>query len=208
MARQFYGVRGPTAPLLFEMDLKSDMEHIHLSKETKLKRALTKRVVPSSLIPLATGTGMLVLGSHKTVGPHGDCSFGLPDYLVYAGATSTSLAIVGIAGKYILEWILADQYLTWGEKKILSLLEYLGLFLGVLQVAIIMIGAVVIYPQLPYWQHDYKNLPNYCDYAMVVFSTIFITCTLVIVVICAVFAAVITYCDHDRLEIDDVVTSV
>ncbi len=200
LSREHHGLTDGGIPLIFEVGKRPGMERVNPdeSKRSKIKRALIRRVTPTSLIPLATGTAMLVVGSHKTVGPFGDCSFILPNYLVYSGAVSTSLAIVGIVGRYILEWIIADNVVTRGEKNILLILEYVGQLLGITQIIIILVGAVIIFPNLPSWQHDYKNMPNYCDYAMVAFTTIFISCTIIILLVCLIFAFIITCCDKQR----------
>ncbi len=199
LSKEHHGLTKGGMPLLLEADRKRPgMELIRASRLPKVKRALVSRIVPTSLIPLATATGLLVLGSHKTTGPAGDCSFPLPTYLVWAGAISTSLAIIGIVGRYILEWIISDRVLTLGEKNILLVLEYVGLSLSVFQVVLIIVGAAIIFPELPHWQYRHRHLPNYCDYGMVVFSAVFFGLTLLIVTVTSVFGLIIVFCDTEK----------
>ncbi len=199
LSREHHGIKEGGMPLLLEVNKRRpSMEEIRTSRVPKVKRALISRIVPTSLIPLATATGMLVLGSHKSVGPNGDCYFNLPMYLVWAGAISTSLAIAGIVGRYVLEWIIADKVLTRGERNILLVLEYIGISLTLFQLIIIVAGALFIYPKIPTWQHEYKFLPNYCDYGMMIFSCVFFGFTLFIVALTTVFAIVIVFCDTEK----------
>lgn len=186
-------------PLLLETTKKRpEMEQIRTSRMPQVKRALLGKIVPTSLIPLSTANGMLVLGSHKTSGPYQDCSFLLPEYLIWAGTISTSLVVIGIAGRYILEWIIQDKVISKGEKNILLTLEYVGMALVMIEIAIIVSGALVIYPHLPKWQSHYKSLPNYCDYGMVVFSSVFIGLALFIILIALILAVVLVFCDKDE----------
>jgi len=73
-----------------------DKPSVFASKRTEI----LNKMVPMSIVPLATSNAMLVMGSHKKTGPDGDCYFPLPQFLIWAGAISLSLITVGWALSY------------------------------------------------------------------------------------------------------------
>ncbi len=161
-----------------------------------VRAEMLKKVVPSSLVPMATANGMLILGATKK---DIDCSFNLPRYLIWTGSISLSLVIIGTIGRYIVRWILENNKVRPGDKIIIWILEALGVFLIVSQVAILFSGTLIIFPRLPYWQHQSKHLPNYCDFGMVVFMTIFLIIAWSMLLL-ALFSAIYIICYSNRKE--------
>ncbi len=131
-----------------------------------------KKVVPSSLIPMATANAMLILGASKS---ESDCSFNLPVYLVWTGTISLALVIAGTVGRYVVRWILEDNKVRPGDKIIMWMLEGIGITLIIVQMAMLVGGTLIVFPKLPYWQYRHKNLANYCDFGMVIFIILFLS---------------------------------
>ena len=179
----------------------SSREILEPANLPSIRKDLLKRTVPMSLIPLATANGMLVLGSHKISGPFNDCYFPLPEYLVYTGSISLAVVIVGVVARYIVGWILNKNIITRGEKCILNCLENFGLFLIIIEIAALLIGSVLIYPHLTHWQYSHKNLPNYCDYSIVMFSSTFIGLALFFITFGGLIAMYLIFFDRPQDEV-------
>ncbi len=135
---------------------------------------LLNKIVPISIVPLATSNAMLFMGSRKKTGPEGDCAFPLPQYLIWAGAMSLSLVIFGVVARHVLIWVLEDKYVSQGEETIVSVLEYIGNFMALLQGAILLSGTVVLFPHLPTVNLRDRADAHYCDRGIVIFSTVFL----------------------------------
>lgn len=153
------------------------------------RAAVLQRVVPTNLIPLATANGMLVLGTNKKSGPNQDCFFPLPEYLTWAGTISLSMVIVGVVGTYIVGWISKKAKASQGERRILRSAEYLSRSLVVFETVVLLSGSIFIFPNLSAWQHEHKHLPNYCDFGIVTFASVFISLALAFIffgVVCLV----------------------
>ncbi len=149
------------------------------------RNQLLNRIVPMSIVPLATSNAMLVMGSSKTTGPGGDCSFPLPQYLIWAGAMSLSLVIFGVVGRHVLGWVLEDRYVSEGEQTIVSVLEYLGTFTAFMQGTILLSGTAVLFPHMGHVNTTDRTKQHYCDRGLVVFSVIFLSMCWVFVLFAA-----------------------
>ena len=172
------------------------MEVVSESDLPKLRRSLVNRLVPTSLIPIATATGFLVLGTHKKAA---DCFFPLPTFLMWAGVISISISVAGTVGRYIIDWVIRDKVVTAGERIMFLGLENLDRVLSLIQLIIIVVGASIIFPHLPHWQSQHKNLPNYCDHGMVVFSAVFFGISIFIVMV-TILLGVFISCDKERKQ--------
>ena len=182
------GIKRGGRPLIFRRASEKPKETlVDPQKFQAVKQSLLKKLIPSSLIPLATANGMLVLGAHKSVGPGKDCSFPLPDYLIISGTISLAIVVIGVIGKLVVDWIMEDKLITRGERLIITFLEYLGGFLVFVEFCILVAGAVLIFPHLPSWQHDHRELHHYCDYGMILFASTFIALALFFVSIGTIF---------------------
>jgi hypothetical protein len=91
---------------------------------------MVDRIVPSSLIPMATATAMLIIGANNS---KDDCYFELPHLLVICGAISLSMVVGGVMAKYVLECIVADGYVTRGERRVLLGLEGLAVLFAIVE---------------------------------------------------------------------------
>ncbi len=162
----------------------------------EVRGKMLKKVVPSSLVPMATANAMLILGAQKK---DVDCSFNLQRYLVWTGTIGLSLVIVGTIGRYVVRWILEDNKIRRGDKIIVYILEGMGIFLIAAQIAILCSGTLIIFPKLPYWQYTHKNLPNYCDFGMVIFMTMFVIVAWLMVLL-ALGSGIYIICYSNRRE--------
>ncbi len=180
------------------MPSPSDSPHTYRRK----RDAVINRVVPVSVVPLATANGMLVMGSGRQSGPGKDCSFPLPQYLTFAGATSLSLVMFGVTARQVLRMILADdRRVGTVEYCLVALLEYYCYAVSFSQAAILLCGAFYLYPNVLYvsMDKDDKGKPDilYCDQDMVMFTVYFLgTCWffMVIGIVCYVY---IRFCGED-----------
>jgi hypothetical protein len=170
------------------------MELIPANKLGARKKQLLARMVPCGLIPLASANGMLILGSHKSFGF--DCSFPLPEFLIWGGTVSTCLGVIGIASRYIVEWVTSDNVITAGERNIMLFFEYVGLLLAVIEVVILLSGSLLIFPHMASWQHHYPHLPNYCDYSMMMFGAYFFGLSFLILTFALILSVILVFCDH------------
>ena len=202
------GLKQGGLPLLLRRRSEKPSETlVGAQKLQAIKQSLLKKIIPSSLIPLATANGMLVLGSHKRSGPSMDCSFPLPEYLVYSGTISVAIVIIGIVGKLVVDWILEDKVITRGERNIITFLQYLGGFLAFVEFCILIAGAILIFPHISSWQHKHRHLHHYCDYGMMVFATTFISLAIAFVclgTICVIYLVCSAYFTQEIQEDNDV----
>lgn len=156
--------------------LNSDSENEYVIKPSKFHRTkaeLMSQVVPSSLIPLATAQGMLIIGSHKTPGI--DCKLmKVPEYLLFTGTISLGLVVMGVICRYLVSWILYDRVITPVEKRILKLMSGLSYVLVIVEVILLLAGAIVVFPNLSEWTYDDPTAKTYCEYGMVVFTTAYL----------------------------------
>ncbi len=141
------------------------------------RNKLLNKMVPISIVPLATSNAMLTMGSMKTTGPGGDCYFPLPQYLIWAGATSLSLVVLGVVARQVLDWLLEDKYVSYGERTIVCTLEYMGTFMAGLQACTLLSGNLVIIPNIIDINLTDREQPNYCDRSLVIFSVVFFSMT-------------------------------
>lgn len=141
----------------------------------KKRNILLNKIVPMSIVPLATSNAMLTMGSQKLTGPGGDCTFPLPQYLIWAGAISLSLVMLGVVSRHILDWVLEDKYVGGGEKNIIAVLEYMASFAASLQAAVLLSGTLILFPHLAVVNTRDRDDPNYCDRGLVLFSLVFLS---------------------------------
>ena len=132
---------------------------------------LMAKLVPSSLVPISTANGMLILGSHKR---EEDCFVPLPRTLIWTGTVSIAIVIAGVVGRYILHWVLGDRIIHRGEYMILKFLEYFAYVLIVMQIGSLCLLTGYAYPLYPNWQYKNAELPDYCDYGIVLFLVIYL----------------------------------
>ena len=150
--------------------------------ERKRKR-LQNSVIPSSIFHVASANGMLIIGIGRSDGIKA-CDFPIPEYLIFAGAISLGLIVFGAIAHYIIEFLLMDKRITRYEAFTLKVMAAFAKCLEFVQLIIIAAGAIVVLPHWIDWQHDDLDKPNYCEYGVMMFSTIFLTFNL----ICLVFA--------------------
>ena len=132
---------------------------------------LMAKLVPSSLVPISTANGMLILGSHKR---EEDCFVPLPRTLIWTGTVSIAIVIAGVVGRYILKWVMTDKTIHRGEYCIVKFLAAFGYVLVVVEIATLCILTGMVYPLYPNWQYEYPQLPDYCDYGIVLFLVVYL----------------------------------
>ena len=129
-----------------------------------------------SLVPLATGTAFLILGSRgeNTCPGHPQ----LPIFLLMAGTLTVGLGIMNNVSRFVINYGLSDRRagLTPEEKTVVWLLAQLQHLLSISQVLILIVGTVIIAPfavRVHDWNYQDPSHPFYCDYGTVIFSAIF-----------------------------------
>lgn len=158
-------------------------------KLTKARQLWQDRIAPASLIPLATANGMLVIGTH--ISPTKDCFFALPQYLIWTGTISLALVVLGVISRYLLSMILQDAVITRCERVILAFLYTLSFGLVLVQVVLLLIGTIILIPNLSVWQYADPEMPNYCEYGMVTFALIYLSMSWVFIVLGLILATII-----------------
>jgi len=103
-------------------------------------------------------------------------------FLIWTGAVSLAMVILGVTARYILKWVLEDRKVSSGEYLMLTLLEYFNYAISTVQAGMIVVGAVYIGPHLPGLTTDRRDkyvgnstedcdpTVKYCDYDLVMFS--------------------------------------
>ena len=141
-----------------------------------MKDKALAQIAPLSLVPLATGTAFLILGSRgeNTCPGHPQ----LPLFLLIAGTLTVGLGIMNKVSKFIISYGISDneEVLTPEELNVIWLLTKLQHLLSISQVGILIVGTVIIAPfatNLHEWNYTDPNHPYYCDYGTVIFSAIF-----------------------------------
>ena len=151
------------------------------------KNAILGRIVPLSLVPISTSNAMLVMSSKlklsSTKDP--DCYFPLPEYMIITGIVSLSLVIMGVISRHILDWILTFHKVSPAHARLVDLLEVLGKVLAMLQAGLLFAGTLLLVPQYPKIvtqlpAQGEKKDEFYCDFQLVVFSTVYLISTWVI----------------------------
>lgn len=135
------------------------------------KSNLLSKVVPISVIPMATANGMLILGTKYSSDE--DCYFGLANFLIVAGSISLGMTILGVVSRNMLEWFTYDKLVTRIEAFFIKFLEVLGLLMSLGQILILFAGLVLMLAHLPRLQWNDANKENYCNFGIVVYTTVF-----------------------------------
>ena len=133
-------------------------------------------IAPLSLVPLATGTAFLILGSKGENTCPGHPS--LPLFLLMAGTLTVGLGIMNTVSKFVINYGLSDtrEVLTPEELNVVWLITKLQHLFSISQVGILIVGTVIIAPfatNLHEWNYEDSSDPFYCDYGTVIFSAIF-----------------------------------
>jgi len=160
---------------------------------SRKRTAILDKIVPMSIVPLATSNAMLTMGSQKRTGPNGDCFFPLPQFLIWAGAVSLSLVTFGVMSRHVLNWILRDRACSPGEQTIINLLEYLATFVAAVQAFMLLSGSAILFPNMGYADLDDRESEYYCDRGLVVFSAIFLSMSWLFVAV-ALFCLIYVHC--------------
>ena len=111
----------------------------------KTREKIARRIVPIGLVPVATGTAFLVMGSKSMDSCRGHPS--LPVMLLIAGTLTLSLGVMTNVGKFIMAYgIPTDRALTKEEKNVVGLFRYVRHFLMLSQIIVLFGGTIVIAP--------------------------------------------------------------
>ncbi len=145
-------------------------------KYPRVKEDLAKHITPVGLVPLATGTAFLILGSRGENSCPGHPS--LPTFLLLAGTLTIGLGVMTYVGKFIVNFGLPteERELTPEEERVVWLLRHFRHVLSASQVVLLVTGTIIIAPlasTLHPWDFTNPNAKYYCDYGTVVFSAIF-----------------------------------
>ena len=168
-------------------DFDEDEDNIFMpefdsSEVSKAKKSrYMNRIVPMSLIPLATSNAMVFIGGK--IRSVNDCFFTLGDFLVISGAISLSLVVLAVVSKWEFEWIFGRRKgVTPWARKVLMMLEMLGYLFTFAQVALLFFGTAFVYPK---WEKysDQKGNENYCKYEPFLFTTFLLTISWFFVII-------------------------
>ena len=115
------------------------------TKQMKIKQRIKQRIAPVGLVPVATGTAFLIMGSKSMDSCPGHPS--LPMMLLFAGTLTLSLGVMTNVGKLIVAYGLpSDRPFTRQEKHVVGLFRYVRHFLSLTQIILLIAGTVVIAP--------------------------------------------------------------
>ncbi len=148
------------------------------------RQKVLRDILPASLVPSATGTGFLVIGSRGS-----KCFFPLDTYLVVAGSISLSIPILAAVFRFIYHKIYADDVVDPFEAILLKVMQHLSKAVVLIEVLILLAGIIIIGPNLSSWQYnDINDTTTYCDGSLVWFSLAFLIGTWVFI-----FAGAVVY---------------
>jgi len=180
------------------------------------KNAVLSRIIPLSLVPISTSNAMLIVSSklHFSTDKYSpDCYFPLPEYMITMGTISLSLVVMGVISRHIVDWVMNYNELTFGNRKLIKGLEILGAVLSFLQASLLVLGSFLIAPQLPKVvtvkpKKGEKASEYYCDYQLVMFSTVYLSmswCFLSFAAVAYVAIRLGQYCRvrKKRLDVED-----
>ena len=146
-----------------------------VNNQMKIKEDISRRLAPIGLVPVASGTAFLIMGSKNVDNCPGHPS--LPIMLLFAGTLTLSLGVMTNVGKFIVAYGLpSGRQFTRQEKNVVWLLRYLRHFLSLSQVLILVAGTIVIAPlasTIHPWNWEDPSDPFFCDYSIVVFTATF-----------------------------------
>ena len=149
---------------------------IEEGKVSAVRKRLLRRVQVSGLVPTDVAIGFIVAGID--VDPVHDCYFGLPYYLVIAGALSLSIATLNALNSFVVSRMVGDNVISVREMRVIAALEGLGKVMVLLEFICLFGGLVYIYSNLKGWQFlEPKDKDTYCIFGEVVFSSVFVGMT-------------------------------
>ena len=167
------------------------------NKEEAMKEEILAKTTPLSLVPLATGTAFLILGSRGTNACPGHPS--LPTFLLLAGTLTVGLGILNQICKFVIFYGLSDgkRSPTPQEKNVVWLLTHLQYLLSWSQVIILIVGTVIVAPlatRVHAWNYEDPDHPFYCDYGTVIFAAIFFPSAWFLLLLTLVAYLLIRFC--------------
>ena len=161
-----------------------------------MKEEVLAQTTPLSLVPLATGTAFLILGSRGTNTCPGHPS--LPTFLLLAGTLTVGLGILNQMCKIIIFYGLSDKREpTVQERQVVWLLTRVQHLLSWSQVIILVVGTVIVAPlatRVHEWNYQDPNHPFYCDYGTVIFAAIFFPSAWFLLLLTLVAYVLIHFC--------------
>lgn len=149
------------------------VERLTAKKFRRRKGSILSKIVPISLVPLGTANVMIFMGANKTKEVDGNrsCAFDLPLILLLTGTVSIGMVLMGVAARYILEWIVESRYVSRLEQHLLTLLEWLGVAMAVAQLGLLAGCSFNLFLMIGSVQFSDQSRDDYCEYGMVVFSS-------------------------------------
>ena len=165
---------------LAKYDIPNETEDDPGTFQAKKQRVIG-RLTPLSLAHPATANTLIALGSKARYEPkkYGGrsgtevtCSFPLPVYLIWAGTAALSLFVLGVINKYMVWWIVKTGKRK-GDGFLLKTLETISIVTALLEVGCVIVMTFLLFPKWLYYQSKNPNEDYYCDYDLLLFSTIF-----------------------------------
>ena len=130
---------------IIKTDEKKDKSKEMTDETKKIRENIIRRIAPIGLVPVATGTAFLVMGSKSIDSCPGHPS--LPVMLLIAGTLTLSLGVMTNVGKFIVAYgIPTDRPFTKEEKNVIGLFRYVRHFLMLSQIVVLFVGTIVIAP--------------------------------------------------------------
>ncbi len=158
----------------------------HSAKAYKLRKAsFLNRIVPISLVPVATTNTLLIMGSNKTlpVGSERSCSYPLPLLLLLTGVVSMGIIIMGVTARYIVDWIFENRFISRTEKRLIVCLEYTTCALTGIQISMLTVTTCLLFYMMPNVQTANKFGEHYCEHGIVIFSSVLMSVTWVFLIV-------------------------
>ena len=145
------------------------------SEQMKIKQRIKLKIIPVSLVPIATGAAFLILGTKSIDSCPGHPS--LPEMLHIAGTLTLGLGVMTNVGKFIVAYGLpSHRPFTKQEKNVVNFFQLIRHFLTLSQIIVMVAGTIVIAPlasTIHPWNWKDPESEWYCDYSLVIFSATF-----------------------------------
>ncbi len=166
------------------------------------KSSFLNRIVPISLVPIATTNTLLIMGSNKTVPMNDDlsCRYPLPLFLLLTGVISMGLTLLGVTARYIVDWIFENRFVSNAEKRLISFLEALACAMTGVQICMLTMITCLLFYMLPTVQFNHKFEKHYCQHGIVVFSAVLMGVTWVFLLIAIVAFFYITFVSNKQAK--------
>ena len=133
------------------------------------RQEILREILPASLVPSATGTAFLVIGSRPN-----QCFFPLALYLVVAGAISLSIPVLAAVFRIIYRKIYKDDRVDSLEAAFLTIMKHFSTAIVIIEVLILLLGVIVIFPNLSKWQYeDPSQTETFCELSLLIFTLTF-----------------------------------